>query len=303
MKLSAALVVTLTGVAAVGDRPELRMIGEHAVIALGPKGDTRLERQGAGELLVQASVDINGTLTVREDLSVNGLTVGELVAAEVTAQLEDAVGAEVEAQLADTVAAEVEAQLADTVGAEITAQLADAVAAEIDAQLSVAVAAELAAQLADAVATEVASQLEAAVAAEVKTQLEAGGCTYCASGGTGRVYTSCQDWFLAWQGNLPDGVYSIQVLGAAIDVYCDMRNGGFTRVINVLSTTAQSAYIVTGAVSAGTTASTAFYKLSDDQINAIAGAAGKKDYLYICGDEVRSSACTQTSSLGSMRTQ
>jgi hypothetical protein len=196
--------VTLAGVAA--GESQLRIVGENAAISLGPggaEGDTRLERQGTGELMVHASVEINGTLIVNEALAVGGLTLDEIVAAEVKAQLED------------------------------------------------------------------------------------GGCKYCAGGGKGRTYTSCQDWFLAWQGNLPDGTYDIEVLGDTVSVYCDMRNGGFTRVINILSTTSQSAFMKTAAVSAGTTSSTSFYKMSDDQINAIATAAGKKDYLYICGDEVR----------------
>ena len=265
MKLSAALAITLAGVAAAGGRPELRVVGERARISLGPEGDTRLERQGVGELVVQASVEINGTLNVREDLAVNGVTIAEIVAGEVTAQLDD------------TVAAEVTAQLDDTVAAEITAQLGDAVEAEVTLQLDAAVVAEVAAQIDAAVAAEVDAQLDTAVSAAVAAALSL----------TGRTYTSCQGWFLAWQGNLPDGVYAITVLGATINVYCDMRNGGFTRVVNVLSTTTQSAYMVTGAVSAGTTASTTFYKLSDNQINDLAANAGNKDYLYICGDEVR----------------
>ena len=101
-----------------------------------------------------------------------------------------------------------------------------------------------------------------------------------------RTYSSCSDMYFAFQGNIADGVYTVHVLGQEIEVYCDMKNGGWTRVINVLSTTPQNDYVDEDAVNDGETASTEMYKLSDAVINEMAALAGKKDFLYICGDEV-----------------
>jgi len=103
---------------------------------------------------------------------------------------------------------------------------------------------------------------------------------------TPSTMSSCSDIYIAKGGAAADGVYTITVAGEEVDVYCDMKNGGWTRVINVLSSTPQSDYVDVNAVNDGITNSTSMYKLSDRQINEIAVSAGVKDYLYVCGDEV-----------------
>ena len=62
--------------------------------------------------------------------------------------------------------------------------------------------------------------------------------------------------------------------------------GGWTRVINVLRSTKQNEYAITGALNAGKYDSGTAYKLSDKHINEIAADAGTKDFLLICSDEV-----------------
>ena len=101
-----------------------------------------------------------------------------------------------------------------------------------------------------------------------------------------QAFGSCAEIYLAFLGNVADGVYDIEVAGETIPVYCDMRNGGWTRVHNILTTTPQASYCTESAANAGTTASTSFYKLSDLQVNEIAASTGVRDYLYVCGDEV-----------------
>lgn len=107
---------------------------------------------------------------------------------------------------------------------------------------------------------------------------------YC--GSADGPFGSCSDIYIAKGGNVPDGEYDIVVGGETVSVYCDMKNGGWTRVINVLSTTPQADYVKSTAVNAGYTSASSMYKLSDDQINLIAASGGVKDYLYVCGDEV-----------------
>ena len=62
--------------------------------------------------------------------------------------------------------------------------------------------------------------------------------------------------------------------------------GGWTRVVNVLGSTKQNSYAITGALNSGQTSKSQSYKLTDAHINEIATDAGTKDFLLICAGEV-----------------
>ncbi len=82
-----------------------------------------------------------------------------------------------------------------------------------------------------------------------------------------------------------DGQYDIWVADQMVRVYCDMTNGGWTRAVNILSTTPTAQYSdIPDAVTFGKTSG--FYKLSDQQINLIAEDAGSKTFLYVGGNVV-----------------
>eukprot|EP00992_Anisonema_acinus_P001100 TRINITY_DN10377_c0_g1_i6.p1 TRINITY_DN10377_c0_g1~~TRINITY_DN10377_c0_g1_i6.p1 ORF type:complete len:324 (-),score=58.79 TRINITY_DN10377_c0_g1_i6:125-1096(-) len=80
---------------------------------------------------------------------------------------------------------------------------------------------------------------------------------------------------------LTDGEHTITIGGEMMVVYCDMTNGGRTRIINVPGTTPQDAYAdVTAAAGSGASANS-FYKLSDAAINAL--AEGHFEFSLTCG--------------------
>ena len=124
----------------------------------------------------------------------------------------------------------------------------------------------------------------------------------------------------------PDGEYELTMAnGQRLKVYCDMKNGmlsgpnperthrhlihmdliaklstpagGWTRVINVLGCTKQTAFAVTGALHVGRTSESLTYKLTDAHINEIATDAGTKDFLLICAGEVEFGKFTSVCSL------
>jgi hypothetical protein len=71
---------------------------------------------------------------------------------------------------------------------------------------------------------------------------------------------------------LADGAYTITVNGRDVQVYCDMANGGWTRVLNVLSTSPGNTYLTTSAINEGTTTVSTLYKFADADINTMAGS-------------------------------
>eukprot|EP00494_Astrolonche_serrata_P034193 UN34462 len=84
--------------------------------------------------------------------------------------------------------------------------------------------------------------------------------------------TSCYDIYVKSNGTAQDDVYTIFVLGVAYSVKCDMTNGGWTKVINILGTTGTQDYAVASEWEVGSLdVDSSFSKMSDDVINEIAG--------------------------------
>ena len=57
-------------------------------------------------------------------------------------------------------------------------------------------------------------------------------------------------------------------------------------MINILGSTKQDQYAITGGLNPGQTSKSQSYKLTDAHINEIATDAGTKDFLLICAGEV-----------------
>eukprot|EP01052_Picozoa_sp_SAG31_P036506 SAG31_NODE_4568_length_3129_cov_3.067987_2_plen_428_part_00 len=100
-------------------------------------------------------------------------------------------------------------------------------------------------------------------------------------------WSSCADIRISLGPEASDGIYTIVAGHEAVAVYCDMTSGAWTRVVNLLGSTEQSAFVgvqhglgVVDGTPGGTSSS---HKLSDEQINQVVGEGHTAEFGLRCG--------------------